>query len=53
MVLAHRPTPLADLLRAESERKRGKQSSIDCEGLGEARNPLTDLAALPGPPAGA
>jgi hypothetical protein len=51
MVLARRPTPLAGLLRADRERKRGKQSPIDCDGLDEAQNPLADLATTPEPPA--
>jgi hypothetical protein len=53
-VLARRPAPLANLIRSESERKRGGQArgqDDDAEESKEGKSPPADVATSPAPPA--
>jgi hypothetical protein len=50
MVLAGRPSPLADLFRSEGERTRGNESRVDDDDPEEDQAPLADLGPTPEPP---
>jgi len=50
MVLAHRPTPLADLVQSDMERIRGDQSRVEHERLVEPKHPLPDVGIPPQSP---
>jgi hypothetical protein len=47
MVLARRPSPLADLVQREGERIHRDQSRVDHEGLVEGKPPLADVGLPP------
>jgi len=50
MVLAGRPSPLADLFRSEDERMRGNETRVDDDDPEEDHAPLADVGTTPEPP---